>query len=79
MQQTITMMLGVIGLLALILVGRGFITGLGADTGMDFSLRQSRTERGPAPAPLFSERSHSLTTTEASCQPPAASTLKDLP
>lgn len=41
-------MLGIIGLLALTVLWRGFIADLGADMSLDFSLRQAPAESGPA-------------------------------
>lgn len=44
------MTVGLISLLALTLLGRGLIAGLGLELDMDFSLRQSRAEHAPAHA-----------------------------
>ncbi len=52
------MTLGVVGLLALTLLGRGLITGLATDLDLDFSLRQSRTERDSAQNQVTAARSH---------------------
>ena len=54
------MAIGVVGLLALTLFGRGLITGLTTDLDLDFSLRQSRTEHDPAQVQATAERSHEM-------------------
>lgn len=57
MHQPISLTIGVVGLLALTLFGRGLLGSLYSDLDLDFSLRQSRTERPPVQLQVSAERS----------------------